>query len=362
MKLKEQLRVLALVLALPVVFAACDNDDPTDSAPIVAQKGVFVFNSGNQGKNINGSLSFIDQKTNTVANDVFDAVNDRSLGSTVQDGVALGNNLYIAVSESNTIEVVNKNTLVSVTQIIPATGQGSKPRDIVTDGKYVYVSMLSGYVSRIDVSRNVIDKTVKVGPNPEEMALANGYLYVVNSDGLNYEAGYVNGKTVSKINLTNFEEEEKISVGLNPTKIVADASGNLLVLCMGDYNANPASIWKIDSSDAVKDWGKPATIIGIKDNSLYTINAPYGADVVKYTIYNTLTGAVEKDDFVATPVDSPCGIAIDANGGIYITSYTLVGGYASYTTPGYVNEYSSNGTFVKKYDVGVGAVYMTFLK
>lgn len=366
LNLKEQLRMLALMLALPMVFVACsddDDNDPTGGAPIVAQKGVFVFDSGNQGKNIDGALSFIDEKTNTATNDVFRTVNARSLGSTVQDGVILGQNLYIAVSESNTIEVVDKNTLVSVTQIAPTAEQGSKPRDIVTDGKYVYVSMYSGHVSRIDASKNVIDKTVKVGPNPEEMAVANGCLYVVNSDGLNWEAGYVNGKSVSKIDLASFAET-KIPVGLNPTKIVADASGNLLVICMGNYSDVPASIWKISSSDAVEDWGKPATIMAVKGNSLYTVYDSYaGADAVEYTVYNTLTGSVEKDNFVASPVDSPSGIAVDPdNGNIFITSYTLVGGFASYTTPGYVNEYSADGTFVKKYDVGVGAVCMTFLK
>lgn len=100
----------------------------------------------------------------------------------------------------------------------------------------------------------------------------------------------------------------------------------------------------------------------IKDNSLYVINAPYGAPSITYTVYNTSSGAVEKENFVSAPVDAPAGIAVHSDGRIFITSYTLVGGFASYKTPGYVSEYSSDGTFVKKYDVGVGAVSMTFLK
>ena len=139
------------------------------------------------------------------------------------------------MSKSNTIEVVNKNTLVSVVQIVPTPAQGNTPRDIVTDGKYVYVSMYTGVVSRIDPSTNTIDKTVAVGPNPEEMVIVNKSLYVTNSDGNNYNAGYANGKSVSKISLSDFVEEKKIAVGLNPTKITADALGNVLVLCMGDY-------------------------------------------------------------------------------------------------------------------------------
>lgn len=362
MKLKEQFRMLALVAALLMVLGSCDNDESENRVPIVATKGVFVFNSGNQGSSIDGALSFIDEEKEIVANDVFKTINGRSLGSVLQDGVILGNNMYIAVSESNTIEVVNKNTLLSIAQIRPNTAQGSSPRDIVTDGKYVYVSMFSGHVSRIDPSTNTIDKTVQVGPNPEEMVVANDYLYVTNSDGNNYQAGYANGKSVSKISLSTLEEK-KIAVGMNPTKIVADASGNVIVLCMGDYVATPATLWIINKEDEAKDWGKTATLMGIKGNSLYTINAPYGSTDIKYSVYNTQTGDLEKDNFVSVPVDSPAGIAVDPEKGhIFITSYNMVGGFASWTTPSYVNEYSSDGTFVKKYDVGVGAVYMTFLK
>ncbi|WP_308756648.1 DUF5074 domain-containing protein [uncultured Bacteroides sp.] len=363
MKMKEQFKMWAFLLALPLAFAACDDDDTPDGGmPVTAEKGVFVFNAGNQGSSIEGSLSFIDRKNGTVTNDAFKSVNGRSLGSTVQDGVVLGNNLYIAVSESNTIEVVDKNTLVSIVQIKPDEEQGSQPRDIVTDGKYVYVSMYSGHVSRINSETNRIDKTVKVGPNPEEMAIANNFLYVANSDGLNYEADYANGKSVSKVSLSSFEEEAKIAVGMNPTKVAADASGNILVLCTGNYATIAASIWRINSVDEAEDLGISASFMVAQENSLYTVYDAYaGADAVKYTVYNTLTGAVEKENFVSVPVDSPAGIAVDSKGNIFITSYNLVGGFASYNTPGYVNEYSSDGTFVKKYDVGVGAVYMTFL-
>lgn len=137
--------------------------------------------------------------------------------------------------------------------------------------------MYTGVVSRIDPSTNTIDKTVAVGPNPEEMVIVNKSLYVTNSDGNNYNAGYANGKSVSKISLSDFVEEKKIAVGLNPTKITADALGNVLVLCMGDYSATPATVWKINAEDEATSMNIPATIMDIKDNSLYVINAPYGA-------------------------------------------------------------------------------------
>ena len=43
---------------------------------------------------------------------------------------------------------------------------------------------------QIDTLSLTIDATLNVGPNPEEMTVANGYLYVANSDGMNYGADY----------------------------------------------------------------------------------------------------------------------------------------------------------------------------
>ena len=362
MKLNEQLKMLALAMMLPAAFAACDDNENPEDTPegFYVKKGVYVYNSGNQGSAIEGSLSVLEPETGKVTANAFTAVNARSLGNTVQDGTVLGRNLYIAVFESNTIEVADKNTLLSVAQIKPAQPEG-QPRDIVTDGKYLYASLYTGSVARIDPATNTIDKTVKVGPNPEEMAVVGNYLYVTNSDGNNYANNYANGKTVSKVNLTTFTEEKKISVGLNPTKIAADQSGKLFVLCMGNYGDTPASIWAIDAQDQAADWQKPATLMAADGNTLYTINAPYGGSV-EYTAYDTRSGSVEKQGFVATPVDSPAGIAVNPqNGNLFISSYTLVDGFASYNTPGYVNEYTPDGTLVKRYDAGVGPCYMSFL-
>ena len=192
-------------LAVPMLFVACDDDDNPggggdDDQNFRAESGVYVFNQGNQSAGIGGALSFIDPSTASYRNDVFLLVNGRELGSMLQDGVVLGDNLYIAVNGSNTVEVVNKNTVQSVAQI-PTPSDLGGPRDVVTDGEYVYASMYGGYVVRIDPATNEIDNTVQVGPNPEEMAVLGNHLYVVNSDGMNWPPADC---SVSKINLDDF--------------------------------------------------------------------------------------------------------------------------------------------------------------
>lgn len=340
--------VITATLGMGRAQATCEVE-------VDAENMLLVFNGGSMYNSIDGSLSAVKfERSQTVSNNVFSTANGRSLGATVQDGVVYGDNLYIAVDGSNTIEVVNKYSFKSITTILPDQ-TAYEPRDIIEEDGYIYVSMYTGYVCRIDPKTNKIDKTVQVGPNPEEMVVENGFLYVVNSDGLNYGNNYENGKTVSKIDLKSFTEAKKIDVGLNPTAI-QEADDKIFVLCMGNYGDVPASIYVIDENDNVTDTGIPASFFAAEDDVLYVVDSPWGGST-SYKSYKASDLSVVSESFIKTPVDAPAGIAVD-EGRIFVSSYNLVNGYASYSTDGYVNEYKMDGTLVKKYDVGVGPVHM----
>ena len=199
------------------------------------------------------------------------------------------------------------------------------------------------------------------------MVIANGFLYVVNSDGLNYQNGYVNGKSVSKIDLSSFTEVKKIEVGVNPTRIATDGT-NVYALSTGDYTPeNPSSIWKIDAQDNATDTGIGASWLAVQDGVLYTINSVFDENWMTtnyYITYNLSDMSVNSSAFLGeNVVDAPAGICIDAEGGnLFVSSYNLAYGYASYDTEGYVNQYDLNGNLVKKYDVGVGPCFMTVLR
>ena len=264
--------VITATLGMGRAQATCEVE-------VDAENMLLVFNGGSMYSSIDGSLSAIKfERSQTVSNNVFSTANGRSLGATVQDGVVYGDNLYIAVDGSNTIEVVNKYSFKSVTTILPDQ-TAYEPRDIVADDNYIYVSMYTGYVARIDPKTNKIDKTVQVGPNPEEMVVEDGFLYVVNSDGLNYNYNYVNGKTVSKIDLKSFTEVKKIEVGLNPTAIV-ETEDKFFVLCMGNYGMDPnyefvpTSIYVIDENDNVTNTNLSASFFAAEDGVLYVVDSP----------------------------------------------------------------------------------------
>lgn len=381
MKTRDFLKLLVMMLAVPFVFAACSDDDgpvpsptpeptpvpdpePDYSVP-TDQQGLYIFNTGNEGSSINGSINYVNFSKDDNHAKVFETVNGRSLGSTVQNATIWHNKMYIAVFGSNTIEVVDKLTVESIKQIKLGEDDG-KPRFVIADDNYVYASMQTGFVSRINPETDEVDKTIAVGPNPEEMAIMNGYLYVVNSDGLNWNGGYANGKSVSKIDLSTFEEVKKIGVGLNPTRIAADDT-YVYVVAMGDYGATPSSIWKIDANDNTTDTGVSATWIAVNAGLLYVINSVYNADYTttnNYTVYNVEDMSVKTENFLQDDlVESPAGIVIDPVGGnIFISSYYLENGFPAYSTIGHVIQYDFDGVSSWDFSAGVGPCYMLVLR
>lgn len=357
--MKKNFLISSAAILLSVFAVACsDDDDPDQPLPELPKtsEGAYILNQGSYYSNVEGMLSFVDYKTNSVTNSLFTKANGRSLGNTPQCAVVYGSRIYIGVYASNTIEIINKETYESVKQIsLENSTNGQQPRSMVArDGK-VYISMYDGYLARLDTLSMSIDASVKVGPNPEVIAIYKDKIYVPNSDGMNYKVGY--GKTASIVSLNPFREESTIEVPLNPCEFFTNGD-KLFLRSMGDYGDVAAAVYEINADNSYREVAK-ATINAVKDNYVYLINAPYGAPSVEYSRYDVTTGSIS--GMSISGIDSPSGMGVDpVTGNIFIASYPLENGYASYTLPGYVNEYDANGTFVKKYGVGAGTAFVFF--
>ena len=361
--MKKYFSMWAFMLACVFALTACSNDDDTDPyAPFTptASSGAYVINQGNYYALLDGSIGYLDYGTKTFTDSIFRAQNSgMSPGSTLQSGVIYGDYFFSIAYASNIMFVSNKNTLKLVKSL-----NISAPRALITNGGYVFVSDYEGYVIRVDARNLVIKDSVKVGPNPEEMAIANGYLYVVNSDGLNYANSYQNGKSVSKINLSTFKVDKTISVGMNPTKIAADSKGNVFVIAIGNYANIPTKLQKIDANDNVTDSIGQVTSMYIDGTTLYAINSQTNwatyTTVNTYFKMNTETNVIT-DNLVSVGVKHPIAISVDpVTKYIYITSFNEGQYGADYSGAGYMNEYNASGTLLKTYKTGVNPVGLVF--
>ncbi len=355
----KKITSLMLFTAFTLGFSSCSKEDepnlPNPDVPTVAE-GIFILNQGNHGKQIEGSLTLIDYSSKSASQNLFQRANGRSLGATPQGAVVYGSKIYLAIYESNVIEIIDRSSYKSLKQISLSDAEGQSPRALVAKDGKVYISMFNGYVSRLDTLSLSIEKSVKVGPNPEIMAIKGDFLYVPNSDGMNWKNGY--GTTASKINLKTFSVEKTFEVGLNPCQFASNGT-DLFLLCKGNYGDIPSKVYRLDSNDNSTEVCE-ATLMDIKDNKLYYINAPFKATEISYFTYDIASGSKTKM-LSDNGVESPACLGVDpVNGNIIVTSYSMDNGVASYSTDGYAKVYNSNGSLINRYEVGVGPCAVFF--
>lgn len=369
--MKKYLLGLAVLLMGTAVMTSCsdDNDGPETYLQVYST-GAYVVNSGNMYSKIESSLTAIDYASSTATQNVFKTANGRTLGNTANDGIVYGNKIYLAVDQSNTIEVIDKKTKQSIKQIktteLLGNAEGAHPRHIIAGGGNVYFTTYGGYVAAVDTTSFALQKKWQVGNYPEGLVFGNHTLYVANS---NYGAG---GGNISCINLSNDNVETKNIEGVNNPTGIYYAAGLLYVLDNQYYDASYNAYgenalrevdFAVGKSQKVADGNyavcvTPGAITRtqVVRPYFYVLNAPFGGtpSVSASTQAQTMT-------LSEMPV-SPCGIFADPlNGHIFVLSYRLGDkGNPDYNGNGYVVEYDRAGQKQHEYETGVGSCAMFF--
>lgn len=375
--MKKYLLGLAVLLMGTAVMTSCsdDNDGPETYLQVYST-GAYVVNAGNMGSNIESSLTAIDYASSTATQNVFKTANGRTLGNTANDGIVYGNKIYLAVDQSNTIEVIDKKTKQSIKQIkttdLLGKAEGAEPRHIIADGGKVYFTTYGGYVAAVDTTSFALQKKWQVGSYPEGLVIGNGNLYVANS---NYGAG---GGNISCINLSNDNVKTKNIEGVNNPTGIYYASNVLYVLDNPVYgpapdyaatgeNALRAVSFAEGKSQKVADGNYAVCVtpgattrMDVVRPYCYVLNAPFGSTP---SVSVLVAGSTQPQALTLSEMPvSPCGIFVDPlNGHIFVLSYRLGdSGYADYNGNGYVVEYDRAGQKLHEYETGVGSCAMFF--
>lgn len=373
--MKKYLLGLAVLLMGTAVMTSCsdDNDGPETYLQVYST-GAYVVNSGNMYSKIESSLTAIDYASSTATQNVFKTANGRTLGNTANDGIVYGNKIYLAVDQSNTIEVIDKKTKQSIKQIktteLLGNAEGAHPRHIIADGGKVYFTTYGGYVAAVDTTSFALQKKWQVGSYPEGLVIGNGNLYVANS---NYGAG---GGNISCINLSNDNVETKNIEGVNNPTGIYYAAGLLYVLDNQYYdasynaygeNALRAVDFAVGKSQKVADGNyavcvTPGAITRtqVVRPYFYVLNAPFGGTP---SVSALAAGSTQAQTMTLSEMPvSPCGIFADPlNGHIFVLFYRLGDkGNPDYNGNGYVVEYDRAGQKQHEYETGVGSCAMFF--
>ncbi len=366
--MKKFISMAAIAAVTMVGFTSCDdNDDAPKYEAVEVSNGMYVVNAGNKSGGINGSLTYYDYASSKVSQGVFDAANNRKLGVTAESAVVYGSKIYIAVTGEKTIEIADSKTLKSVKQIDATTvGKGGQPRKIAAHDGKVYVSMYSissedknGQIAVIDTASLEVVKTIDAGSYPEGIAIANGFLYVANSD-----YAKVTDASISKIDIKSYASTT--IKGVENPQYMLSIDGDVFVIDNGHYDTSTGSyiqtnnaIYKVTESGVEKV--AEGTMMAAAKGKLFFINSPYGKKITEYQVMDLASKKVST--FIdGTDIKAPCALAADpVTGNVFITSYNVDEKGKSLTKEnGYAVVYDGNGNKVNEFVTGVGPSSMCF--
>ncbi|WP_293309047.1 YncE family protein [Pedobacter sp. UBA5917] len=298
--MKNLYRNNILILAAIVVFfiSSCKKDgaEIADKTQVIPEtKGIYMLCEGLMGIG-NSAISYYDIATKTAVADYYKQVNNAELGETANDLEQYGSKMYCVVAgiqgkKESFLDIIDIKTCRSLKRIsFNSATDGYIPRFVAFYKDKAYVSRYDGKVSRIDTASMAIDGEIMLSEGLEQLAVANGKLYVCNSSHPYYQNGGKN--KVSVIDLATFTKTKDITVNNNPVRIQTADNGDLFVVCWNDYiiNNNP-SLDRISSVSDTKiaSYGYDLGAIAINGSAAYVSKDIYSNPDIK--ALNTTNGA-----------------------------------------------------------------------
>ncbi|PKR81305.1 hypothetical protein CW751_04400 [Brumimicrobium salinarum] len=330
-----------------LLFTSCKKDKNDDSKLGSSYKnGLLILNEGLFQHN-NSSLSWLDLSNKEITNNVFLSINDRPIGDTGNDMIRYGSKIYICVTGSSTLEVIDKNTLKSIKQIpFNYNNQAQEPRRITAHNDKVFVSSFDGYVTAIDTTSLSVHKRIKVGRNPEGICANNNALFVANSGGLDFDNP---DSTVFEIDLNTLEVVDTFWVGANPGDVIADAYQNIYVIKRGDYESDPSELVRINLDNrTVENLEIPATSMNIRNNKLYISYYNFSTNASSVSIFDCNNQSLISSNFINSQEISTLYGVIP-----YKADELICLDAMNYTNSGYLRFFNSSGQLTNSINVGL---------
>lgn len=338
--MKHLNRIILASMAI-LLFAACEKDKVTPTDNDSSETFALVLNEGNMSAN-NASVSRLNTSTGTIDNQWFETVNHRGLGDQAQDMIAYGSKVYITVTESNSLEVLN-----------PATGASQrvnmgdrKPRSMAADGGKIYITCYNPCsVVRVDTASLTIEATCTLGQfYPEGIAIAQGKAFVASS----YKGSDYDDK-LYVIDLTTFANPNTVTVGMNLSAVKKINDNKVIVCWIGNYGDIGSGSAIVDATTLdITLTGEALQKLDVYNGKAYGYSVEYDASWNETNVWKVINadGTTEAFPFTVSLDANAYGININpSNGDIYLTT-------SDYATNGDVYCFSPTGTRHFKVEAG----------
>lgn len=380
-----KLAIMALALG---VFTACSEDDEpngegpgtetgggddttggsgdnTGGEPVVTL-GAYVLNTGNWDGNDAG-IQYLDFQTGELSEDLYAAANGEGLGDLGQDLCVYGSKIYVTVSNSSKVAIMDRNCrLLKSISVTASDGTPINPRYMTAYEGKVYFTAYDGTVSRIDTTSmsvdgklNLIDAGAQTGyDHPEAITAANGKLYVNIS-------GYGSGKWLSVVDVASFTKLKDIEIVLNPyTQCITAEDGYVYFVSNGNYAGKPSltpeqyvygTMQRLDPETDQVEQVCHATYIANALDKMYILYSEYYLPEVARAYVRDLKTGAESEFIDMADLQSANGLAVDpASGDVYVFD-------APYGAASDVHVYGADGTLKRTFEAGMSTSKMVFV-
>ena len=223
------------LLCLAIYFTNCRP--PERKVEVVPNfvSGVYVTNEGNFQFG-NSTISYFDEQTNYVTNDVFFAANGFELGDVCQSMIQIGAYYYVVVNGSGRVEVVDTTDFKVVKTI---TGCQS-PRYLLplSASKAYLTDLYDNKVHILNLATNEITGSISIPMWTEALVYANNKVYV----------SAPHSKFVLVVDPLLDLITDSIEAGEGVTGMVLDKNNTLWLLSNGDLGTHDPFLAKVDVS------------------------------------------------------------------------------------------------------------------
>lgn len=308
MKRKLNYFYLSLLGGVLITLGACNNnDDPIPDPQIPDHFGAYVLNEGTWGSP-NATLGVFSLATGNYNDNAFSEANDgATLGDNAHDILRHGAKLYVTVTESNKIEVLDYSNGEIITTI-----PMNKPRSLAYAGNKVFVTNYNNHVVAIDTSSLEKTDSIQVGRTPEEIVRFNGRLYVANSGSTE---GWSNGNFDNRVFVLNpspLSVDRTIEVADNVTSLAVDSARSRIFANAAETSDSPSSLYVINTqtNEAPIKFNYGASKMLVVGNQALLISDNFEADKNVILLMQLTTRDAVK--FIDNPeIKAPYGLGVD---------------------------------------------------
>ncbi len=356
--MKTKFYWIAWVCVSALLFTACKKEDetPDDQTPVAEDyaTGAYVINEGSFLQN-NASITHV-SPSGTVTNDAYYAANNVELGDVLQSFTVIGDRGFAVLNNSQKVEVVDLKTMENVGTIAGF----SYPRYVISAGNnkaYVSNGSFSGTLEVLNTQTLEVTNSIAVGTGPNQLLSIVDEVWVCNEGGFGLDS------TISIVSTQTNDVIDVVEVGHRPTDIVADALGNVWVLCSGEtyYDINwnisghsAAYLYRIDaathnvlSSAQIGTLGQHPKQLEVSPDG--TVLYYENEGIFKFDMIN---GDLAGFQLISAARSGLC--VHPSTGEIWCASVS------DFTNPSQVYVYSMSGTLLKTYTAGIGTNGVVF--